>query len=44
MAARRRRSFQPRAIATIALAWVLMWDRITWGNVVNGLLVGLLVT
>ena len=44
VAARRRRSFQPRAIATIALAWVLMWDRITWGNVVNGLLVGLLVT
>ena len=44
VAARRRRSFQPRAIATIALAWVLMWDRVTWGNVVNGLLVGLLVT
>ena len=41
---RRRRSFQPRAIATIALAWVLMWDRVTWGNVVNGVLVGVLVT
>ncbi|GAB3067553.1 hypothetical protein GCM10027053_34190 [Intrasporangium mesophilum] len=41
---RRRRTFQPRAIATIALAWVLMWDRITWGNVVNGILVGLFVT
>jgi len=41
---RRRRSFQPRAVATIALAWVLMWDRVTWGNVVNGVLVGLLVT
>ncbi|MGW5241920.1 Na+/H+ antiporter subunit E [Monashia sp. NPDC004114] len=43
-APRRRRTFQPRAIATIALAWVLMWDRITWGNVVNGILVGLFVT
>ena len=41
---RRSRSFQPRAIATIALAWVLMWDRVTWGNVVNGVLVGVLVT
>jgi multicomponent Na+:H+ antiporter subunit E len=29
---------------TIALAWVLMWDQVTWGNVVDGLLVGLLVT
>ena len=41
---RRRRVLQPRAVATIALAWVLLWDRVTWGNVVNGLLVGLLVT
>jgi multicomponent Na+:H+ antiporter subunit E len=43
-APRRTRSFQPRAIATIALAWVLMWDRVTWGNVVDGILVGLFVT
>jgi multicomponent Na+:H+ antiporter subunit E len=41
---RRRREFQPRAVATIALAWVLLWDRVTWGNVVNGLIVGLVVT
>ena len=41
---RRRRVLQPRAVATIALAWVLLWDRVTWGNVVNGVLVGLLVT
>ena len=41
---RRRRVLQPRAVATIALAWVLMWDRLSWGNVVNGVLVGLLVT
>lgn len=41
---RRRREFQPRAIVTIALAWVLLWDRVSWGNVVNGLLVGLFVT
>lgn len=41
---RRRRVLQPRAIAAIALAWVLLWDRVTPGNVVNGVLVGLLVT
>ena len=41
---RRRRTVQPRAIATIALAWMLLWDRLSWGNLVNGLLVGLFVT
>ena len=41
---RRRRTLQPRAIATIALAWMLLWDRLSWGNLVNGLLVGLFVT
>lgn len=41
---RRRRSFQPRAILFVALAWSLLWDRITWGNIVSGLLIGLLVT
>lgn len=41
---RRRRSFQPRAILFVALAWSLFWDRITWGNIVSGLLIGLLVT
>jgi multicomponent Na+:H+ antiporter subunit E len=41
---RRRRVLQPRAVAAVALAWVLLWDRVTWGNIVNGLLVGLLVT
>ena len=40
----RRRTLQPRAIATIALAWMLLWDRLTWGNLVNGVLVGLFVT
>jgi multicomponent Na+:H+ antiporter subunit E len=28
----------------VALAWSLLWDRITLGNIVSGLLVGLLVT
>lgn len=42
--ARRPRTFQPRAILVIALAWVMLWDRVSWGNVVNGLLVGLVVT
>ncbi|NUR15368.1 MAG: Na+/H+ antiporter subunit E [Dermatophilaceae bacterium] len=41
---RRRRGLQPRAVATIALVWVLLWDRVTWGNLVNGILVGLVVT
>lgn len=41
---RRRRTFQPRAILLVALAWSLLWDRITVGNIVSGLLVGLLVT
>lgn len=41
---RRRRALQPRAIGAIALAWVLLWDRVTPGNIVNGVLVGLLVT
>ncbi len=41
---RRRRVLQPRAIAAITLAWMLLWDRVTWGNVINGVLVGLLVT
>jgi len=40
----RRRSFQPRAILVVALAWVLLWDRVTWGNILSGLLVGLVVT
>ncbi|MGO4599309.1 Na+/H+ antiporter subunit E [Terrabacter sp. 2RAF25] len=41
---RRRRVLQPRAVAAIALSWVLLWDRVTWGNIVNGVLVGLVVT
>ena len=41
---RRRRSFQPRAILVVALAWCLLWDRISLGNVLSGLLVGLVVT
>ncbi|HET6667601.1 MAG TPA: Na+/H+ antiporter subunit E [Intrasporangium sp.] len=41
---RRRRSFQPRAILVVALAWCLLWDRISWGNVLSGLVVGLAVT
>ena len=36
--------FQPRAIIVVALAWCLLWDRITWGNVLSGLVVGLAVT
>jgi multicomponent Na+:H+ antiporter subunit E len=40
----RRGGFQPRAILFVAVAWVLLWDRVTWGNLLSGLLVGLAVT
>lgn len=40
----RRRGFQPRAIIAVAVAWLFLWDRITWGNIVNGLIIGLVVT
>ncbi|WP_347354871.1 Na+/H+ antiporter subunit E [Intrasporangium sp.] len=40
----RRGGFQPRAILAVAVAWLLLWDRISWGNIVNGLLIGLVVT
>lgn len=40
----RRGGFQPRTILVIATAWVLMWDRLSWGNALNGLLIGLIVT
>lgn len=40
----RRGGFQPRTILVIALAWILMWDKLSWANAINGLLVGLVVT
>lgn len=40
----RRGGFQPRTIAVIAVAWMLMWDELSWGNAINGFLVGALVT
>ncbi|MEO5744686.1 MAG: Na+/H+ antiporter subunit E [Terracoccus sp.] len=40
----RRRQFQPRAVVAIAVVWMLLWDQLSWGNLLNGLLVGLLVT
>lgn len=42
--ASRRGGFQPRAIIAVAIAWLFLWDRITWGNIVNGLVIGLIVT
>ncbi|GAB3310738.1 Na+/H+ antiporter subunit E [Epidermidibacterium keratini] len=39
-----RGGFQPRAIIAVALLWTVLWDSITWGNVVNGLLIGLVIT
>lgn len=40
----RRGGWQPRAIIAVALVWVLLWDQVTLGNVVNGLLIGAVVT
>ncbi|OFE14763.1 Na+/H+ antiporter subunit E [Humibacillus sp. DSM 29435] len=40
----RRRQLQPRAVVAIATVWMLLWDQLSWGNLVNGLLVGLFVT
>lgn len=40
----RRGGFQPRAVIAVALLWTFLWDSITWGNVINGLLIGLVVT
>jgi multicomponent Na+:H+ antiporter subunit E len=41
---RRPRSLQPRAIGIVAVAWVMLWDRLSWGNLVSGVLVGVFVT
>jgi multicomponent Na+:H+ antiporter subunit E len=41
---RRRRTLQPRAIGIVAVAWVLLWDRLSWGNLLSGVLVGVFVT
>lgn len=43
-AVRGRGGWQPRAILVIAVTWVLLWDQVTLGNVVNGFLVGIVVT
>lgn len=40
----RRRGLQPRAIVAVAVVWILLWDQLSWGNLVNGLLIGLVVT
>lgn len=36
--------FRPYSIALIAVMWLLMWGDISWGNVLAGLAVGLVVT
>ena len=40
----RRGGWQPRAIIALAVVWVLLWDKISLGNVVNGLIIGAVVT
>lgn len=40
----RRGGWQPRAIGIIAVVWCLMWDKLSWGNLANGFLVGMAAT
>lgn len=40
----RRGGWQPRAVGIIAIAWCLMWDKLSWGNLANGFLVGVAAT
>ncbi|MFV0533322.1 MAG: Na+/H+ antiporter subunit E [Cumulibacter sp.] len=40
----RRPGFQPRTVIAVALVWILMWDKLSWGNTINGLLIGVVVT
>lgn len=44
ISARTRGGFQPRAIIALAIVWVLLWDQITLGNVVNGLIIATVIT
>lgn len=39
-----RERWQPSTVLAVAIVWTLLWDRLSLGNLVNGLLVGLLVT
>lgn len=41
---RGRGGWQPRSVLLVALVWVLLWDRLTLGNVVNGLILGAVLT
>lgn len=44
ISSRARGGFQPRAIIALAVIWVLLWNRISLGNVVNGLIIGAVIT
>jgi len=44
ISSRRRGGWQPRAIFALAVVWVLLWDQVTLGNVVNGLIIGAVIT
>ncbi|NYF97823.1 Na+/H+ antiporter subunit E [Janibacter cremeus] len=44
ISSRTRGGFQPRAIIALALVWVLLWDRISLGNAINGLIIGAVIT
>lgn len=41
---RQRGGWQPRAIIALAVVWVLLWDQISLGNIVNGLIIGAVIT
>src|SRR5699024_7067921 len=44
ISSRRRGGWQPRVIFALAVVWVLLWDQVTLGNVVNGLIIGAVIT
>ena len=39
-----RGGWQPRANLMIALVWVMLWDRFSFGNLLNGLILGAVLT
>ena len=40
----RRGGFQPRAVISIVVAWLLMWGDLSWANLINGVLISVAVT
>lgn len=41
---RQRGGWQPRTIVALAVVWVLLWDKVTLGNIASGLIIGAVIT